>query len=246
MHLWYISYLTACCQLENYGCTMKDNWCNGSKNKYRDLEAALNFSSSTETTRDLRGERNTATPFQLVFPNSRTQTPPSPARAGWDTGSQGQFPDFADFILVLHNALSLLFSSSSLFSSLFFFTLLPPPGSSCSATQPLPQHSSCAAWIPGAASWGELCPWQIQKHRLVWVGRDFGDHLIPTPCHRQGLFLLAQESCPIPVHGSPSSLGPSMRALPQQEPGAVLGWLRGCGVAAALLGEQQPCCRGGR
>lgn len=62
MHLWYISYLTACCQLENYGCTMKDNWGNGSKNKYRDLEAALNFSSSTEATRDLKVESNTATP----------------------------------------------------------------------------------------------------------------------------------------------------------------------------------------
>lgn len=30
------------------------------------------------------------------------------------------------------------------------------------------------------------------NHRLVWVGRDFKDHRVPTPCHGQGLDLAAQ------------------------------------------------------
>ena len=31
-----------------------------------------------------------------------------------------------------------------------------------------------------------------QNHRMVWVGRDLKDHLIPAPCHEQGHLPLHQ------------------------------------------------------
>ena len=35
---------------------------------------------------------------------------------------------------------------------------------------------------------------ETQNHRMAWVGRDFEDHLIPTPCH--GLVVPHQISLP--------------------------------------------------
>jgi len=39
-----------------------------------------------------------------------------------------------------------------------------------------------------------------QNHRMVWVGRDLTDHLVPTPCHEQG-------------HLPPAQVAPSSLAL---------------------------------
>ena len=34
--------------------------------------------------------------------------------------------------------------------------------------------------------------WTPVNHRMVWVGKDLKDHLVPPPCHGQGHLPLAQ------------------------------------------------------
>jgi len=40
------------------------------------------------------------------------------------------------------------------------------------------------------------------NHRMVWVGRDLKDHLVPSPCHGQGHLPLA--------HAAQSSIQPGL------------------------------------
>ncbi|XP_039554546.1 uncharacterized protein LOC120497316 isoform X1 [Passer montanus] len=62
-------------------------------------------------------------------------------------------------------------------------------------------------------------PGEPRNPRLVWVGRDLKDHLIPTPCHGQGHLPLSQ--------AAPS---------PSVQPG--LGHCQGCRAAPASPGRQ--------
>ena len=49
-----------------------------------------------------------------------------------------------------------------------------------------------------------------QNHRMVWVGRDLTDHLVPTPCHEQGHLP--------PAQGAQSSIQPGLEHFPSPAP----------------------------
>ena len=46
--------------------------------------------------------------------------------------------------------------------------------------------------LPVSHSFWALLQISSQNHRMIWVGRDLSDHLVPTPCHRQGHLPLDQ------------------------------------------------------